>query len=199
MRTATVFRRVLGISGPAAPPPPPPNLAPAFRIQDQHRHSPQFRFPGLPGIWPPHGEPAPALQAIPPVCALAVSPVREVCASDRDDEALTLCGPPLAWDPTDNGPALRWPKTLKPRCEAMVGGGWQWHPSGPRPRAVTATMASANMAVVWPCGPRRFVTVCLSWRLVDQSLPTTSFGVVAAERPSRAWAVPGLGGWADPR
>lgn len=85
---------------------------------------------------------------------------------------------------------------------AMRGDGGRWvavAPSGPRPRAVTATMASANMAVVWPCGPRRFVTVCLSWRLVDQSLPTTSFGVVAAERPSRAWAVPGLGGWADPR
>lgn len=82
MRTATVFRRVLGSSGPAAP--PPPNLAPAFRIQDQHRHSPQFRFPGLPGIWhTPYGEPGPALQAIPPVCALAESPVREVCIRSR--------------------------------------------------------------------------------------------------------------------
>lgn len=108
----------------------------------------------------------------------------------------------LACDPTDNGPALRWPKTLKPRCEAMVGGGWQWHPSGPRPRAATVTVSShryngrmagsqANMAVVWLCGRHRFVTVCLSWRLVDQSLPTTSFG--------GSWPRNGLPGMGGPR
>lgn len=71
--------------------------------------------------------PGPALQAI----AQSVrSPSRRSvrCASDRDDEALTLCGLDAVHsrlDSADNGPALRWSKTLKPRCDAMVGGGWR--------------------------------------------------------------------------
>jgi len=90
------------------------------------------------------------------------------------------------------------------RCD---GGWWVEGGSGihqdydPGLSPVTATMTRANMAITAP--PKWwFGCVALAgcdrlpvWRLVDQSLPTTSFGVVAAERIFRAGLSPA---WADP-